>query len=339
MFEINWNEFKTDKQIYKVNKLIERYFERELFSKESGDFFKKMAKIGFLWSDEINNWNNEEIDNLYKFTFNFFNENEIFSVPHGGTLLGFVRDGKSLMHDDDHDLSVDFHQLNNKFDIFEDMLKKNNFSFFWNKEIIKFGMSDKWWFWTKIISNRKVRVIIGDYYFEFNNSIDLFPIVYFDNFDEFLMIVEKYLLVYKSKNVDFSFYKSKIKERKKMLIDEYGKKNFEKIASLVESLSNSKMVSNKNTKDLLSEFNCLWFSKRSGKYYTTLTSKIIYKKWRETSEKPKIQETKNGLLYNSTSCDLDDVRLFYGSKWKKRPAYGPLHSINQYSFKGKINNK
>lgn len=335
----NWNEGKTKSQIRKVNKLIKTNIIGGKFRPHYYKFAKKLFKLGYKWSDDYNEVNNNMKDELYKFAFSFFEKRDILALPHGGTLLGFVRGGASLKHDDDHDMSVDFKKLALYFDEFENEIKVNNYELFFNKDIIKNGMNNDWYFITKIITKEKTKIIIGDYFFEIHNTIDLFPIIYFDNFDEFLKISSIYLNSYKNEGRDMKFNKSAINKRFDLIVNEFGVEDSNRLKLLSEQLYNDKDVIKKTSQELVDEFNAIYMNKNSGKYFTTLTTKLLYKKWRISGDDYNNIKLNNSLIYKAGRFDKEDLLLFYGEDWKKSPGFGPLHTLDTWSFKGRLNSK
>lgn len=336
MIEVNWNIGKTKRQIRSANRVIESYIIDGAFKPDKNEFAKKLYKLGYSWSDELNSVNNSAIDDLYNFCFSFFEKHGILNLPHGGTLLGFYRDGKSLPHDDDHDITVDYHTLSKYYDQFESEASENNYELSFNKKFINQGLGKEWFFWTKIYTKDVYKVLIGDYSFEFKNAIDIFPIAFFDTFEEFIHLSELYLLSYKSKGINMRFNKKRVKDRKQMLINEYGLENFEKISEVAEKLYDKEFILDKTTDQYIDEFNNIWKSKKDGKYFTTLTSQILYKKWRPTNSVFPIKTLSNGIKYRAWEHDESDLELYFNKDWKNVPEYGPLHSIASWSFKGKL---
>lgn len=255
-------------------------------------------------------------------------------IPYGGTQLGLFRQNGLIKHDDDLDFIVDYTIFKSKFQEIKAELSKSGFTLWENSEIINKGFNHEWNnvnYWTKIIDNSNIfKVKLGDTYFKFKLSIDIFPLYKFNKISEYSEFIKTYFYSIP----EASFKRAYKKHFKKRIImqDLISIKVFVSRCIVKKAIKKRlKMYKSKNFQDdfdvYLNKLNDLYYNNKNKetKYFSTFDSNLIFQRFKSFDNFKRNYIENINISVILTGTDKKDIIHQFGYKWKNETNFGHSH--------------
>lgn len=267
-----------------------------------------------------------ELKYIYSSVFKVFKKYGIELRPFAGTLLGFMREGDIISHDDDMDFSSDFRLiLENLADIEKD-LKIHGLEIDFPEKLDLSNFNFKSWPWIKVRQIDWSDIIIGNYVFREKIFIDIFPEIYFNNISDLEeILINFYGAFFSSDSMSY-----RAKRWVKMTINECntrGSNFFLKNNKKIKKILKQKPIQTNSYKE---NFYNLYNNMPKHSLFIPLSLQSI-KSWPRSSEDFEIK-SRNGIKFLKSIDDRNEIERFFGPQWNTKDEFGHFHLISKSNF-------